>query len=222
MDGEIMSTLKLIIAGIGTAAGVALMVFLGVIAFKIKDEVHDWRVQQAISDSVRAENEINALQGRLALLDQNAARTKTVFVQAREQQHAVPIVTGGGKKADSIANAAVNACFETATKALTACEVARKTADSLPALKDSLIAARLKLQGLRAPPRWTAKGFVGYAWPARKPMLGVSSDFKVPLIPLNVTAAGDYLIMGSPSTALDSALSKQKWRAYLGASIPFR
>jgi hypothetical protein len=217
-----MSTIKLIFAGIGTAIGLAFLVFLGVIAFKIKGEVHDWRVQQATSDSVRALNEIVALQGRLALLDQSAARTHTVFVQARDQQAKSPVVTGGGPKADSIANAAVNACFEKATKALTACEVARKTADSLPALKDSLTKARLKLAGLMSPARWTAKGFIGYAWPMRKPMVGASSDFKIPLLPLNATAGADYLIMGAPQTALDSALAKQKWRYYVGASIPFR
>jgi hypothetical protein len=217
-----VSTVKLIIAGIGAAIGIAFLIFLGVIAFKIKGEVHDWRVQQASSDSVRAQNEILALQGRLALLDQNAAQTHTVLIQARDQQAKNPVVTGGGKHADSVANAAVNACYQKATAALSACEIARKTADSLPALKDSLTAARLKLAGLREPPRWTAKGFLGYAWPMKKPMVGVSSDFKIPLLPLNATAGADYLIMGKPNTPLDSAIVQQKWRAYLGASISFR
>jgi hypothetical protein len=217
-----MKTFGSIIDAVKGAVAIALMIFLGVVAFQVKGEVHDWRVKQAEGDSVRAVNEIVALQGRVALLDQNAARTRTVFVQARDQQTKQPIVTGGGKKADSIANAAVNACFAKATAALTACETARKTADSLPALKDSLTAARIKLAGLREPPRWTAKGFVGYAWPMKKPALGVSSDFKIPVINLNATADADYLIMGSPTTALDSAIAKQKWRVKVGASIPFR
>jgi hypothetical protein len=223
MDG-VMSTIKMIIAGLFTAAGLAIAVVLGIVAFRIAGEVHDWRVQQATADSVRAQNEITAFMGRLALLDQNAARTRTVFVQAREQQQRSPIVTGGGKHADSVANAALNACFEKATNALTACEVARTTADSLPALKDSLTAARLKLAGLREPRRWTAKGFVGEAitseW--KKPFVAVSTDFKIPLLPLNGSADADYLIMGAPRTAIDSALAKQKWRVRVGASIPFR
>lgn len=217
-----MNPLKLIIAGLGTAAGLAFLIFIGVVAWKIKGEFHDWRVQEATADSVRAQNELMALQGRLALLDQNAVRTRTVFVGARDQQAKNPVVTGGGPKADSIANAAVNACFEKATDALSACEVARKTADSVPALKDSLTKARLKLAGLREPLRWTAKGFVGYAWPMKKPVLGVSSGFKIPLLPLNATADADYLIMGKPQTALDSAIAEQKWRVRVGASIPFR
>lgn len=217
-----MSTIKLIIAGIGTAIGVAFLIFLGVIAFKIKGEVHDWRVQQATSDSVRQVNEITALQGRIALLDQNATRTNTVFLRDRATAAANPIVTGGGPKADSIANRAVKACFDTASAALSACQIARKTADSLPALKDSLTATRLKLAGLMSPARWTAKGFLGYAWPMKKPMIAVSSDFKIPLLPLNATAGADYLIMGQPTTSVDSAIAKQKWRYYVGTSIPFR
>jgi hypothetical protein len=53
-------------------------------------------------------------------------------------------------------------------------------------------------------------------------MIAVSSDFKIPLLPLNATAGADYLIMGAPKTPLDSAIAKQKWRYYVGASIPFR
>lgn len=217
-----MSMFKMIIAGIATAAGVAVAIVIGVIAFRIKGEVHDWRMQQAVSDSVRQLNELTAMQGRLALLDQNAAKSRTVFVQARTQQQQKPIVTGGGKTADSIANAAVNACFEKATKALTDCEIARKTADSVPALKDSLTATRLKLQGLRSPPRWNAKIGAFYAWPMRKPVVAAASDFKVPLLPITAEARADYMIMGAPTTPLDSALAKQKWRAMLGVSIPFR
>jgi hypothetical protein len=217
-----MSTIKMIIAGIFTAGGLALMIILGVLAFKIKDEVHDWRMQSAIADSVRQQNDVIALQGRMALLDQTAAKSHTVFVQARAQQQRAPVVTGGGKKADSIANAAVNACFEKATTALTDCEKARKTADSLPALKDSLTATRLKLQGLRSPPRWNARAGIFYAWPMKKPVVAAASDFKVPLLPITAEARADYMIMGSPQTALDSALTKQKWRAMLGVSIPFR
>lgn len=217
-----MNPIKMVFAGIGTALGLALIIGAGVFAYQIKGELHKSREQQAIADSVRWQGMQDALIGRLALLDQNAARTHTVFVQARDQQARNPVVTGGGKKADSIANSAVNACFEKAANALTACEVARKTADSLPAIKDSLADARRRLAKLQGPSRWTAKGFVGYAWPMKKPIIGVSSEFKVPLLPLNATAGADYLIMGAPTTALDSAFSKQKWRGYVGASIPFR
>lgn len=212
----------MIIAGIGTALGLVLVVVIVIFAFKMKGEFHDWRMQQAVADSARQQGVLDAVLGRLALLDQNAARTRTVFVQARDQQSKVPIVTGGGKKADSIANAAVNACFEKATKALTACEVARKTADSVPALKDSLTATRLKLQGLRAPPRWNAKVGAFYAWPIKKPVARIESEFKVPLLPLNATAGVDYTLVGSPTTLLDSAIKKHPWRGYIGASIPFR
>lgn len=217
-----MNPLKMVFAGIGTALGLALIIGAGVFAYQIKGELHDSRVQQATADSVRWQGMQDALIGRLALLDQNASRTHTVFIQAKAEQAAHPIVTGGGPKADSIANTAINACFEKAANALTACEVARKTADSLPAMKDSLADARRRLDALRVPSRWTAKGFVGYAWPMKKPMIGGSSDFKVPLLPLNATAGADYLIMGAPTTSIDSAIAKQKWRAYVGASIPFR
>lgn len=217
-----MNPLKMVFAAVGSAVGLAIVIGVGWLAFQIKGEVHAWRVQQATADSVQAQNELIALQGRLALLDQNAVRTNTVFIRDRAAAVANPVVTGGGRKADSIANAAVKACFDTASAALTACQVARTTADSVPALKDSLTDARLKLAGLRQAPRWTAKGFLGYAWPMRKPMIAASSDFKIPLLPLNATAGADYLIMGAPTTALDSALAKQKWRHYLGASIPFR
>jgi hypothetical protein len=217
-----MNPIKMIIAGIGTAAGLVVVGVIIWVAFQIKGEVHEWRVQQATADSVRAQNEIIALQGRLHLLDQNAARTNTVFIRDREAAARNPVVTGGGRKADSIANAAVKACFDTASAALSACQVARTTADSLPALKDSLTAARLKLAGLREPRRWTAKGTVSYVWPMKKPMVGVSSDFKVPLLPINATAGADYLLMGAPVTPLDSAIAKQKWRYYVGTSIPFR
>lgn len=217
-----MSTIKLIIAGLFTAAGLAIAVVISLVAFRIAGEVREWRLQQAVADSVRTQNEITALMGRLTLLDQNASRTNTVFLRDRAAAAANPVVTGGGRKADSIANAAVKACFDTASAALSACQVARTTADSLPALKDSLTATRLKLAGLRSPPRWTAKGFVGYAWPMKKPIVGVSSDFKIPLVPLNMSADADYLIMGKPTTALDSAIAEQKWRVKVGASIPFR
>lgn len=212
----------MIITGIGAALGLAILIAIGVFAWQIKGELREARTQQATADSVRWTGLIDGLVGRLSLLDQNATRTRTVFVQARDQQAGKPVVTGGGPKADSIANAAVNACFQKATDALTACEEARKTADSLPAMKDSLADARTRLAGLREPPRWTAKGFAGYAWPMKKPVVGISSDFKVPLLPFNATADADYLIMGKPQTALDSAITEQKWRVRVGASIPFR
>lgn len=218
-----MSTIKLIFVRLGTATGVAILIAIGVFAYQIKGELHDSRVQQATADSVRWTGLIDGLVGRLSLLDQNAAATRTVFVQARAAQGTKPVVTGGGPKADSIANAAVNACFEKATAALSACEVARKTADSLPAMKDSLTAARIKLQGLRSPPRWTANGGVFYTWPMQKPMVRAETEFKVPLLPIKATAGADYLIsIGAPATSLDSAIKKHPWRAYLGASIPFR
>lgn len=217
-----MSTIKIIIAAVGSAIGLVILIAVGVFAYQIKGELHDSRVQAATADSVRWQGMIDGLVGRLSLLDRNAAQTRTVFVQARAAQVAKPVVTGGGKVADSIANAAVNACFETATSALTACEKARKTADSLPAMKDSLTAARVKLAGLRVPPRWTAKGGVFYAWPMKAPMLKVETEFKLPIINTSATAGADYLLMKSPSTPTDSAYSKQKWRYYLGASIPFR
>lgn len=217
-----MSTLKLIVTAIGSALGLAAIIVIGLFLWQIKGELRTKRTEQAIADSVRMQGQIDELNGRLVLRDAEANRTHTVFYQAKAQQAAKPIVTGGGPKADSIANTAINACFEKATNALTACEVARKTADSLPALKDSLSRIEKTLAGLRGPSRWTAKGSVFYAWPMKKPMVGVWSDFKVPLLPLTATAGADYLIMGAPSTPIDSALSKQKWRAYIGASVPFR
>lgn len=217
-----MNPIKMVVAGLSTAVGLGILIAIGVFAYQIKGELHDAREKQATADSVRWQGMIDGLNGRLALLDRNAVQTRTVFVQARDQQQSKPVVTGGGEKADSIANAAVNACFEKATNALSACEVARKTADSLPAMKDSLSDARARLASLREPRRWTAKGFVGEAFPMKKPFIAVSSDFKIPLLPLNMSADADYLIMGEPRTALDSALAKQKWRVRVGASIPFR
>lgn len=217
-----MSTIKMIFAGIGSAVGIAIVVLLAIFGFKITGELHNARVQQATADSVRWTGMIDGLVGRLSLLDRNASATRTVFVQARDAQTKKPVVTGGGKVADSIANAAVNACYEKATAALTACEKARKTADSLPAMKDSLTAARVKLAGLKTPPRWTASAGVFYAWPMNAPMIRAETQFKLPIINTSATAGADYLLVRSPSTPTDSAYAKQKWRYYLGASIPFR
>lgn len=205
------SYFKMILAGLGTSVGLAVMIFIGIFAYQIKGELHDSRVAAATADSVKWTGLIDGLQGRLSLLDQNAATTKTTFVKARIAS-AVPIITGGGVKADSIANTAIQACFAKATAALTACEVARKTADSLPAMKDSLTAARVKLASLSNPGRWTAKGFLGFAYPIRQPMLGISTDFRLPLVSLNLTAGADYVI--------GKNLSNDAWRAYVGASIP--
>lgn len=217
-----MNPIKMVIAGLSTAVGLGILIAIGVFAYQIKGELHDAREKQATADSVRWQGMIDGLSGRLALLDQNAARTNTVFLRNRATAATNPVVTGGGPKADSIANAAVKACFDTASAALSACQVARTTADSLPAMKDSLSDARARLAGLREPRRWTAKGTVSYVWPMKKPMIGVSSDFKVPLLPLNATAGADYLLMGKPNTAADSIYAEQKWRYYVGASIPFR
>jgi hypothetical protein len=216
-----MSTIKLIIAGIGSALGLAFLIFVGVMAYQIKNSISDARTKKDIADSVRIQGQLDDLTARVHARDLEAARTNTVFIRDRAAAAANPVVTGGGPKADSIANAAVHACYESATNALTACQKARVTADSVPMLKDSINAISKRLAD-REHPRWTAKGFIGEAFPMRKPMIAVSSDFKVPLLPLNATAGADYLIMGAPNTPLDSALAKQKWRAYLGASIPFR
>lgn len=217
-----MSTIKLIFAGIGSALGIAVVVLLAIFGFKITGELHNARIQQATADSVKWLGLSDALVGRLSLLDRNAAQSRTVFVQARDAQNKNPVVTGGGKKADSIANAAVNACYEKGIKAVTDCEKARKTADSLPAMRDSLAAARVKLAGLKTPPRWTASAGVFYAWPMNAPMIRAETQFKLPIINTSATAGADYLLIKSPTTPLDSIYSKQKWRYYLGASIPFR
>lgn len=216
-----MNPIKWVIAGVGTAIGLAIVIALGVFAWQIKGELHDARVQQATADSARWQGITDALRASLLVRDRAAAETRTVFVQARAAQASKPVVTGGGKVADSIANAAVNACYEKATAALTACEKARATADSLGPAKDSLADARRRLASLSTPGRWTARGSVLYAWPMKSPMIRAESEIKI-MRSISITGGADYLLMKSPSTPTDSIYAKQKWRYYIGASIPFR
>lgn len=208
-----MSSIKAIFVAVGSAVGIALLIVVAVLAWRIKNDLAEKRTQRDIADSVRIAGVIDDLRASLAARDSAAAQTNATFLTAKRQAYAVPVVTGGGAKADTIANRAVRACYETASAAITACQKARLTADSLPAMKDSLSAIRLRLVS-RASPRWTAKGGVFYTWPDHAPMLRAESDIRV-IKSFSLTAGAEAMIQKSDST-------KQNWRAYAGVSIPFR
>lgn len=217
-----MPTVKVILAALGSALGLAAMIAIAVFAFKIKGELHTARTERAIADSVRMQGEIDALTTRVAAKDSIATRTSVLFSNARATASRVPIVTGGGKHADSVANAAVQACFQIGQNALTACQIARKTADSVPALRDSLNKIEQRLAGLRSPPRWTAAGLVGYTTPMNTPSFGIESDLRGPFS-ITLNARADAIPFYKPATRADSlAYGTGKWRASANVKIPFR
>jgi hypothetical protein len=205
-------------AAIGATFGIVIAVVIIIFLFRIKNELADAKTAKDTADVIRLKGEVTTLQASLALRDSAALLASKTFVTARTNATTHPVVTGGGPKADAIANAAVNACFATATDALTKCQLARLTADSLPVLKDSVSALEKRLAaGLH--PRWTARGYALYSWPERKPLLRVDTDFRL-FNSLSATAGAEALIAGPAKTRADSA--RQNWRVYAGASIPFR
>jgi hypothetical protein len=205
-------------AAIGATFGIVIAVVIIVFLFRIKNELADAQKAKDTAQVIQLKGELADVKASLALRDSVALKTNTIFLTARSNAQKNPLVTGGGPHADSVANAAVNACFEKATNALTACQQARKTADSVPILADSITTLEKKLAaGLH--PRWTARGSAFYTLPERKPLLRVDTDLRL-LNSLSATAGGEVLVTGPPKTHADSA--RQNWRVYIGGSIPFR
>lgn len=217
----------MIVAGVSSAVGLAIAIVVLIFAYRIKNDLHDQAEKRAIADSVRWEGRIAGLEQSIRARDSVALVTSRAFESQRDRYYLQPIVTGGGKKADSIANAAVKACYEKATDALTACQKARLTADSLPAMKDSLTNARIRIAKLAASPRWTASGFVGYVWPLNTPAIGAESDLRltIPIVrsQFSINARADAIPFFRPATHADSlAYGTGKWRATASVKIPFR
>lgn len=210
-------TLKMIGAAIGTGVGLVVAVVVLVFLWRIKGELNDARDRKDNADVVRLTGEIAELKTSLAQKDSIAAQTAATFLTARSTFQSRPIVTGGGAKADAIANNAVQACFETASKALSACQVARVTADSVPILKDSLSTIEKRL--LSRSRRWTAHGGAFYSWPERAPLLRVETQFRI-MNSLSAVAGAEAVVKGA--TRADSSTWRDNARVYTGVTIPFR
>lgn len=220
-----MSTVKMIIGGISAAVGFALLIAIAIFVWRLKGDIEAGRNAKDSADVQRLQGRIVQLEASVAQKDSIAALTAATFLTARSNFQARPIVTGGGAKADAIANNAVQACFETASKALSACQVARVTADSVPVLKDTISILKQRIAA-RQNKRWTARGGIFYAWPERAPLLRAETDFRI-LNSISATAGGEATIIGQAridsTTERAMRLSPVKtWRVYTGVSIPFR
>lgn len=204
-----MSTLKMIGTGIGAVVGLAITIFIVVFLFRIKGQLDAAQTAKDTADVVRLTGELTDAKASLALRDSIALQASKTFILARDTRQ--PVVTGGGAAADAIANAAVTACYAIATNALTKCQQARLTADSVPILQDSISTLEKRL--LR-PKRWTAYGGLYYAYPDRSALARVEMQFRV----FNLFSANAGVEHAFTKTLPDSL----KTRYYIGGNIPFR